>query len=327
MIERRIIEEQLNYTLDSIDAPHLGDKISGKVRDSYVVGDKRILVTTDRLSAFDRVLTSIPFKGQLLNEMAVYWFRETQDIVSNHLLDWPHPNVLVGQEVEIVPIEVVVRAYLTGSAWRDYQVGRDISGIKLPPNMKRSQAFEKPLITPSTKAARGEHDVPISSDEVVSSGLVEARLWDEICEKALAIFKRGTSVAAQRGLILVDTKYEFGTLVRNGKRTLVLADEIHTQDSSRYWVLDSYADCLEKGIDPHMLDKEFVRRMLMQKGYMGEGIPPVIEDSFRVDAAIRYIEAYEKISGKEFAAEPGSQKEAIQQVLKTFSRVCLKSLV
>ncbi|MCB0358936.1 MAG: hypothetical protein KDD44_04855, partial [Bdellovibrionales bacterium] len=173
MLERKQLTEQLRYTLDGVDLPGLGEKIPGKVRDSYVVGTKRVLVSSDRLSAFDVILTTIPFKGQLLNQMAAYWFRETAHIIPNHILDIPHPNVFIADQVEIIPIEVVVRGYLTGSAWRDYEAGRPVSGVPLPQGLKRFQQFPEPILTPSTKEQLGKHDRPISEHEIVTSGMVE----------------------------------------------------------------------------------------------------------------------------------------------------------
>lgn len=322
MIDKDILRTQLNFTLESSEFPELGKKIQGKVRDSYVVtraGQRqRILIASDRLSAFDRVLTTIPFKGQLLNRMAAYWFNETKDIVTNHIIENPHPNVFIAREVKILPVEVIVRGYLTGSAWRDYKSGKAVSGISLPPGLKRSERFETPLITPSTKADVGEHDLPISSDEVVTSGLVDKKLWQQICEVALQLFTFGTELAKKRGLILVDTKYEFGIGEGpGGKPELVLADEIHTQDSSRYWLLKSYAQRFNQGEDPEMLDKEFVRRWLMEEhNYMGEGKPPVFTDDFRIETAVKYIEAYEQITGESFEAVVGNPREEIGAILK-----------
>lgn len=317
MLERSVIEEQLENTLQSVELPEFGTKIEGKVRDCYVVGDKRIIISTDRLSAFDVVLTTIPFKGQLLNQMAAYWFDATKHIIPNHIIDQPHPNVLVTKEVQILPVEVVVRGYLTGSAWRDYQAGRPVSGITLPPGLQKSARLDLPLITPSTKAERGTHDLPISSEEIVSSGLVPADIWAQVSETALKLFAFGTAKAKEHGLILVDTKYEFGTLRReDGSLQLILADEIHTPDSSRYWISDTYQTLFQKGEDPEMLDKEFVRRWLIEQGYMGEGTPPPFTDSFRIDTAIRYIEAFERVTGQKFQAKSGRIKEEIQNALK-----------
>lgn len=316
MRDRSIIEKQLPFTLNSIDLPNLGPKIEGKVRDSYVLGNRRILITSDRLSAFDRVLTTIPFKGELLNRMASYWFKETAHVIENHILEEPHPNVFISRQVEILPVEVVIRGYLTGSAWRDYQAGKAISGIALAKGLKNSEQFETPLLTPSTKAERGKHDEPISSEEIVKTGIVEKKLWQEVSEKALQLFAVGTKKALERGLILVDTKYEFGTYQdSSGKTRLILADEIHTQDSSRYWIANSYRERFETGQDPEMLDKEFVRRWLIERGYMGDGTPPQIPDSFRVDAAIKYIDACERITGKPFSGQVGSLAPQIQAAI------------
>lgn len=316
MIDRSLIEKQLQFTLKGVDLPKLGSLYKGKVRDCYVQGDRRILITSDRLSAFDKVLTTIPFKGQVLNQMASYWFKQTAHIVPNHIVSEPHPNVFVCKQVDILPVEVVIRGYLTGSAWRDYQAGKAISGIVLPQGLKKSQRFEKPLITPSTKAEMGTHDEPISSEEIVNSGIVEKNLWQEICEVATNLFEFGTKKAAENGLILVDTKYEFGTLtLANGKKQLILADEIHTSDSSRYWMIHSYQQRFEAGEDPIMLDKEFVRRWLIEQGYMGDGTPPEFSDSFRVDTALKYIEAFEIITGVKFEARIGRPEEEIKKIL------------
>ena len=316
MISEQLAGQQLAYTLGGVNAPNLGQKIEGKVRDCFVVGDKRVLVASDRLSAFDRVLTTIPFKGQMLTQLAHFWFEKTSHIVKNHIINYPHPNVLVAHEIEMLPVEVVIRGYLTGSAWRDYTAGKDISGIVLPKGMKRSQRFDAPLITPSTKGERGVHDEPIPSEQIVDSGLVEKGLWQEVCRIAQELFAFGTIHAQKQGLILVDTKYEFGFLTdASGKKEIILADEIHTQDSSRYWMSDSYNESFETGQDPDMLDKEFVRRWLIEQGYMGDGKPPVFTDEFRVATAIKYAEAYEKITGTEFSAKVGSLKEEIEAVL------------
>ncbi len=317
MIERSLVEQQLQNTLKGVEFPKLGNLYKGKVRDCYVQGDKRILITSDRLSAFDKVLTTIPFKGQVLNQMASYWFKQTAHIAPNHIISEPHPNVFICRQVEIMPIEVVIRGYLTGSAWRDYQAGKAISGITLPQGMKKSQRFENPLITPSTKAEQGTHDQPISSEEIVKSGIVEKKLWEEVCETALKLFEFGTKKAAENGLILVDTKYEFGTITQaNGKKQLILADEIHTSDSSRYWMNYSYKQRFEAGEDPVMLDKEFVRRWLIEQGYMGDGTPPEFTNSFRVDTALKYIEAFEIITGTPFQGKVGKPEEEIKKILE-----------
>jgi len=320
MLTRKDIEAQLAHPLDAVDVPGIGSKYEGKVRECYTIGDKRIIIASDRLSAFDVVLTTIPFKGSMLTQLAQYWFKLTEHLCENHVLDHPHPNVIVTREVEILPVEVIVRGYITGSAWRDYQSGKDVSGISIPKGMKKSQSFDGPILTPSTKAEKGLHDEPISSEEILSSGLVEKKLWEEVCETATSLFKFGTEKAKERGLILVDTKYEFGILKdASGGQRLILADEIHTQDSSRYWMANSYQDRFENGEEPMMLDKEFVRGWLLERGYKGDGTPPEIPEDFRVDTSIRYMKAYEKITGQSFTGKVGSQKEAIIEIVKEFA--------
>lgn len=297
MINRETVESHLNKTFESATAQVSGATLyEGKVRDCYVKGSKRIIITSDRISAFDVILGTIPFKGKVLNDMATFWFSETSDIVDNHLIDRPHPNVLVCKEAKILPVEVIVRAYLTGSAWRDYEAGKSISGIQLEPGLKKSHHFQTPIITPSTKAEKGKHDEPISEEEILKQGLVEETLWQEVCAVSLKLFERGTKKAAEQGLILVDTKYEFGTL--DGK--LILADEIHTSDSSRYWVSETYEEAFASGEEPRKLDKEFLRSWLMELGFMGDGEAPILSDKIRADVAVRYIEAYEIITGKTF---------------------------
>lgn len=312
MVSRTQLQDQLPHCLSSISLEGLGPKIEGKVRDCYVIGDTRILIASDRLSAFDVVLTTIPFKGQLLTQLALHWFRLTEHIVKNHIIDTPHPNVMVTREVQILPIEVIVRGYLTGSAWRDYEAGNAISGVVLPPGMTRFERFETPIITPSTKAERGHHDTPIASAEIVRQGIIEARLWEQVQEVALALFAFGSQEARKQGLILVDTKYEFG-LLPDG--TLLIADEIHTPDCSRYWMQSSYSDRVANGQDPDMLDKEFVRRHLIQLGWMGEGTPPVLADAFRVETAEKYIQSYQAVTGTSFEANVGPVEADIRKSL------------
>ncbi len=316
MLSLELIKEQLKYTLHSTSLPHLGPKLSGKVRDCYVLGDKRVIIATDRLSAFDVVLSTVPFKGQLLNQMAAYWFTQTKHIVPNHVLAQPHPNVMLVQEVEIIPIEIVVRAYLAGSAWRDYKAGRTVSGIRLPKGLKESERLEKPIITPSTKAEQNLHDEPISSEEILYRGIVGESLWSDICRIALKLFEFGSAKATERGLILVDTKYEFG-IAKNeaGQSKLVIADELHTPDSSRYWMLDTYWERFDQSRNPQMLDKETLRQWLIEQGFMGIGPAPQLTEELRIETAVSYIEAYQKITASEFEATVGPVEEQIKQFL------------
>lgn len=283
----------------------------GKVRDIIDLGERLLIVTTDRISAFDRVLTTIPCKGDVLNRLSVYWFNETRDIIPNHLIEEWTPRSMLVRKGSVVPIEVVVRGYLTGSAWRDYKAGHPVSGIRLPAGMKMNQRFETPLLTPSTKEEQGAHDRPISSEEVVSLGIVEAGLWKQISSAALELFRRGSELLLKRGLILVDTKYEFALI--DGKLTLV--DEIHTPDSSRFWFADTYKKLFDSGEDQRKIDKEYLRGWLMERGFMGEGEPPAIPDEVRVETAWRYIQAFQLITGKDFTCEARSAEAEREKIL------------
>lgn len=316
MLSRSEIEQQLKHTFQGIDSSEFPVPYHGKVRDCFAIGKRKILVTSDRLSAFDRILTTVPYKGQLINRMASYWFRVTRHIVRNHVLEEPHPNIFVVEALDIVPIEVVVRGYLTGSAWRDYSAGKDVSGVRLSPGKKKNEKFSTPLITPSTKAPDGKHDEPISGPQIISHGIVRKPLWDKICEVAVQLFEFGAAAAKERGLILVDTKYEFGLVP--GTEELVLADEIHTQDSSRYWVANTYEEKFAKGEEPTMLSKEFVRTWLMERGYMGDGEAPVMDDQFRVSIAQRYMEVCEMLTGESFTAKVGPIDNEVREILRSY---------
>ncbi|MBN1697560.1 MAG: phosphoribosylaminoimidazolesuccinocarboxamide synthase [Spirochaetales bacterium] len=294
-----------------------GDKsryYRGKVRDILDYGEHLFIYTTDRISAFDRVLAAIPRKGEILNQLSLFWFRKTEDVIRNHIVKEVTPRSVIVKKCSIVPIEVVVRGYLTGSAWRDYKKGNPVSGITLPPGMKMNQRFREPIITPSTKAEKGLHDEPVSREEIIRRGIVGEDLWDKIEASALALFKRGTELASARGLILVDTKYEFGM---NGEH-LYVVDEIHTQDSSRYWYADGYEERFGKGEDQRELDKEFFRKWLMARGYMGDGTPPEIDKEIAMQIFHRYREAFSIITGAEFvpaSLEPEAELDAIAQTL------------
>src|SRR6478736_1282586 len=247
------LRAQLPHTLDKADFSALGTLYRGKVRDNYSRGDQIVMVTSDRLSAFDRVLTTVPFKGELLSRLAVFWFEKTRDVADNHLLDVPDPSVQVVRRLQTLPVEVVVRGRLTGSLWRDVQAGKGAAayGLTLDPAMRKDQAFEAPILTPSTKEAIGKHDEPISPEAIVARGICTQRQWSEVAAKALALFARGQEWAKSRGLILVDTKYEFGV---DAQDKLWLIDEIHTPDSSRYWLLDGSEDRFARGEDQRNLD-------------------------------------------------------------------------
>lgn len=287
---------QLPFVLEKTSFAELGERYEGKVRDCYQQGAVRYLIATDRLSCFDRVVTSIPCKGQVLTQLAAYWFEKSAGIVQNHIISVPHPNVMVAKECQILPIEVVVRGYLAGSAWRDYQAGRSISGVTLPGGMQFGAQFAEPIITPSTKAARGEHDQPISEREIIERRIVSQDAWEQVREKALALFRLGARELSTRDLLLVDTKYEFG--VHGGE--IVLADEIHTLDSSRFWVATSYAERRMRREPPEMLDKEPTRQWLLERGFQGEGPIPHFTPEHRVQIACHYISSFERITGVRF---------------------------
>ena len=312
MLTTDTIRTQLPYCLSDSEFPFLGMCYRGKVRDCYVKNGRRYLITSDRLSCFDVVVTSIPFKGQALTQMALHWFKETESIIKNHVIDAPDPNVIIGEECAVIPIEVVMRGYLAGSAWRDYEAGRPVSGVRLPSGLRRGEILPEPLLTPSTKAEKGSHDEPIAESEILRRGIVPAALWEEIREAAFALFSLGQKRASERGLLLVDTKYEFGLL--GGKLTLV--DEIHTMDSSRYWVAESYSTRFEQGQDAEMLDKEPTRQWLISQGYMGEGAIPHFSDEHRIQISKHYIASYERITGQEFYGQTGDPRPRIEMALK-----------
>jgi len=298
-------------TLDDVDL-YLPDRRNGKVRVSYSLhGNRRLFVTTDRLSAFDRIIASVPYKGQVLNELSLWWFDETSDIVANHLLHVPDPNVTIARAAEPLPVEVVVRSHITGvtstSLWAHYESGsRSMYGHRFPDGLRKNTPLPTPIVTPTTKAAAGGHDEPISCDEVVATGLVAAPLWEQVMSAALRVFARGRERAAAAGLLLADTKYEFGLAVDGGE--LMLIDEVHTPDSSRYWIADTYEARLAAGDEPESLDKENVRRALKDLGYGGDRPPPVLPADVIDATTARYIDAYERLTGRSF--EPGEQPAA-----------------
>ncbi len=302
MIPQASYERALANTLAKTDLKELGAKYEGKVRDNYTQGDRRFIVVTDRVSAFDHVLGTIPFKGQLLNRMAAFWFERTKDVAPNHVIAVPDPNVLECMECTALPVEMVVRAYATGttstSLWTHYERGaREFCGHLLPDGLKKHQRLATPILTPATKAAIGEHDVSASRETILRSGVVSAEDFDRAAEMAMQLFARGETFAKDRGLILVDTKYEFGK-TKDGR--IVVIDEIHTPDSSRYWIQASYDEAFQKGSDPASLDKDYVRRHLTSVGYTGDGPPPPLPNDVRIEAAKRYVAAYETITGETF---------------------------
>ena len=306
------IKTQLNNTLDKVNLNISGEYYKGKVRDNYFIDDKVVMVTSDRVSAFDHVLGTIPFKGQILNEIALFWFDKTKDIVPNHIISSPDPQVLLAKKAKTLPVEVIVRQYITGSLWREYSSGINGQyGFMLPENLVQNQEFDKPILTPSTKAEYGLHDEPISKHEIINSNLVSKEIYEKAEEYALNLFAEGQKWADSQGLILVDTKYEFG--IYQGE--LIVIDEIHTPDSSRYWVKDGYEKRFKKGEPQLMLDKENIRQWLIDKNFSGEGTPPELSDDIRILLSQKYIELYQKLTGKDFVPSIGDVSERINENL------------
>jgi len=296
-------EQALANVLTDAEYPELPDFQRGKVRDSYDLADgRRVMIATDRQSAFDKVLAAVPFKGQVLTQTARYWFDQTLDICSNHVIGYPHPNVIISKRLDMLPVEMVVRDYLTGSTetsiWPMYERGeRLLYGHQFPDGLVKSQKLPGTIITPTTKGLAGDHDRPITGEEIVEQGLLTQALWDELSEKSLAVFARGRELAAQQGLILVDTKFEFG-LDENGK--VVLADEILTPDSSRYWVADGYADAVANGTAPNSLDKEFLRLWINARCDPYKDPIPEIPAETLIEFSNKYIALFETVTGKPF---------------------------
>ncbi|MBO6586320.1 MAG: phosphoribosylaminoimidazolesuccinocarboxamide synthase [Gracilimonas sp.] len=309
--------EALDHCITQTEVPELPEPYKGKVREVYPLGNDRLgIVVTDRISAFDYIMKqAIPFKGQILNQLAAFSFEKVKDIVATHIIDVPHPNVTIAKKCETVPIEVVVRGYLTGHAWRVYKAGeRSLCGVEMPDGLKEHDKFPAPILTPATKAQEG-HDEDISEDEILSRKIVEPDLWNEIKEAAFRLFERGTQVAAEQGLILVDTKYEFG--LYNGELTLI--DEVHTTDSSRYFYKDGYEERQANGEPQKQLSKEFLREWLMEhdfQGLDGQTLPD-LPDEFRMEVYHRYAELFEMLTGSKF--EPLLEKNfnrTLAEILK-----------
>jgi len=317
MIDKIRIKKELANVIKETNFHGFGKLERGKVRDSYIQKNRRILIVTDRISAFDCILGTIPFKGQVLNQMAAFWFEHTSDIVSNHVLAVPDPNVMVVRECEQLPLEFIVRGYITGvtktSAWYNYERGvRNFCGNILPEGLKKDQKLEKPILTPTTKLEK--HDRPISRDEAIAEGLIDAATFDKAAEICFKLYNRGVEIAAERGLILVDTKYELGKI--NGE--LVVSDEVNTPDSSRYWFSDTYHKLFAEGKDQRKLDKEYVREWLVEHGFRGEGTPPQLSEEVMIEAARRYIEAYELITGHKFVVYDEPSLPRIEKNLSPF---------
>ena len=301
------IKEQLNYTLEKINLDIGQDNYSGKVRENYYMEDKIVMVTTDRVSAFDHILGTIPFKGEVLTQIAKFWFERTRHIAPNHYLSDPDPQVLLTKRAKPLPIEIIIRGYLTGSLWRDYSKGvNDQYGFKIDEGMKKDQKFSEPIITPTTKAEYGMHDEPISREEIISE-LVDKNTYEKAENYAMELFLEGQKWAKERGLILVDTKYEFGMI----NDELHVIDEIHTPDSSRYWMANEYETRFSEGENQLMLDKENVRQWLIERGFSGEGTPPKLNDEIRILLSKKYMELYKVLVGENFNPSLGDVESRI----------------
>tara|TARA_B100000029_G_scaffold448480_1_gene471018 strand:- start:79 stop:1026 length:948 start_codon:yes stop_codon:yes gene_type:complete len=299
---KTLIKEQLNHTLNKSKLENLGRHYKGKVRDNYYFDNKILMVTSDRVSAFDCVLGTIPFKGQILSDIAKFWFDKTSDIVPNHFIKSVDPQVLLVQEAKPLPVEVIVRRYITGSLWRDYQESKHhVYDLPFRNDLKENEQFSEPILTPSTKEDYGKHDQPISKKEILNQGLVDKNIYEQAEDYALKLFQRGEEWAHKQGLILVDTKYEFGLV--DGK--LIVIDEIHTPDSSRYWIKDEYETRFKNGQKQLMLDKENIRQWLIEKGFSGEGSPPELDDDIRILLSEKYIELYNILTNQDFKPEVG----------------------
>ena len=293
----------LEYCLTDAEFSELPNFYRGKVRDAYGLSEgRRLLISTDRQSAFDQVFAAVPYKGQVLTQTARYWFDATSDICPNHVINYPDPNVAMVKDLKMFPIEMVVRDYMTGSTetsiWPMYQRGdRTLYGHKFPDGLVKNQKLPHTIITPTTKADHGDHDAPITESEILETQLVTNEQWFELSEKSLALFNRGRELAAKNGLILVDTKYEFG-LDENG--TLVVADEIHTPDSSRFWMSESYEQCMSNGKNPDSLDKEFLRLWITAQCDPYKDPMPEIPMETLIEFSEKYIKLYELVTGKKF---------------------------
>ncbi|MES2843828.1 MAG: phosphoribosylaminoimidazolesuccinocarboxamide synthase [Pseudomonadota bacterium] len=302
----------LTRILTEAHIPELPKPYYGKVRDCYDLPPtpdhpegRRILISSDRISAFDRILAAIPYKGQVLTQTARYWFEHTADICANHVIEYPDPNVVIGKRLTILPVEIVVRGYLAGSTGTSiltlYKQGqRDMYGHTLPDGMRDNQALPQPIITPTSKAFDGGHDEPLTAADIVVQGLLTQAQWDEVSAKALALFARGQAMAAARGLILVDTKYEFGTDLAGN---ILLADEIHTPDSSRYWIASGYDTALRDGTRPPSFDKDVIRSWVVERCDPYVDPIPVIPAGIIEHTARVYIEAFEEITGQTFVPD------------------------
>lgn len=321
-----MIKEYLDKTIKDIDFAEGINPYLGKVRHVYDTPDgHKLLVTSDRLSAFDRQITTVPFKGQVLTQLSRFWFEQTKDICPNHVIDYPDPNIVMCQDLEMLPVELVVRGYLAGSTGTSvltmYKRGeRNMYGTTFPDGMKDNQKLETPIITPTTKAATGDHDAPLSAEQIVDEGILPKEVWEKVSDYALKLFSRGQEIAAKAGLILADTKYEFG-FDKNG--ILTLGDEIHTPDSSRFWMADTYQERVDAGEEPQALDKDQIRRWVVARVDAYKDDIPEIPDELRIATSKAYISVYEKITGQKFDMSSAGEdpEQRVVNALKELSNV------
>ena len=305
--------------LDAAAVADIGPLRRGKVRDIIDLGDRLVLVSTDRVSAFDWVLGTVPFRGQILNGLSAWWCSQISDIVASHVVAVPDPNVTVARACRTLPVEVVVRARLTGTTstalWTQYGAGhRQIYGMTFPDGMKKNEQLPSAIITPTTKAADGEHDTPITETEIVANGLVDGRRWEEVRTVALELFERGRTIATAAGLVLVDTKYEFG-IDENDRLTVI--DEVHTPDSSRYWRESNLKQRLDAGLEPENLDKEVIRLAYVERGYRGDGEPPLLDSALASRAARVYAETFELLTNTTFSPAAYPAGPRIEAAIRT----------
>ena len=321
-MDASLLERRAHQVLPDAAIPELPRRQSGKVRESYDLPDgRRILIATDRLSAFDRPIAAIPFKGQVLTQTARYWFEATRDLCPNHVLDYPDPNVVVGRRLDILPVEVVVRGYLAGTTATSlltlYRQGRqEAYGLALPEGLRDNQQLPEPVVTPTSKGSGDVHDEPLASAEIVGRGLASAEQWRQVSSYALALFARGQELAASRGLILADTKYEFGL---DAEGRIVLADEIHTPDSSRYWLAESYPRRFAAGEPPESFDKDFLRRWVAARCDPYREAVPEIPQSVILATAEVYVRAFETITGQPFVL-PDAEPPILERIRRNLSR-------
>lgn len=291
--------------------PHV-NLYRGKVRDVLDLGSSMVLVTSDRISAFDCSLGCVPGKGEILNQLSLFWFYKTKDLVPNHIIKEVSSRAVKVKKARVIPLEMIVRGYLTGSAWRDYSNG-GVHGQVLPAGLTANCKFDQPLITPTTKAENGKHDAPISRQEILEQGLVSQKLWEQIVSYSLALFNRGTEILRERGLILVDTKYEFGLV----DDQLIVVDEIHTMDSSRFWFAEDYEKARAENRPPRQLDKEFLRTWLMDQGFQGDGPSPSIPPQVLEEVLSRYKETFQLITGQNFTEQSHGIEVETRKILSS----------